>query len=77
MIATGCFSAGPFAYGARGGASQERPAQGFDAVALEGAGAVSIHPGQDFRVVVTAGEDLQKIIETRVEDGVLILGFSG
>ena len=81
-LATGCFSQG-FSFGQgprpRGGGnvvSRERPARDFDAVALEGAGSLRVHPGRDFRVVVTADEDLQEIIEASVEGGELTLRFS-
>ncbi|MCL2557256.1 MAG: DUF2807 domain-containing protein [Treponema sp.] len=83
-LATGCINRGfsqglnqgPTLYGSGNVVSQERPAQDFDVVVFEGAGNLRIHPGRDFRVVVTTDENFQEIVEARVEDGALIHGFS-
>ncbi|MCL2557730.1 MAG: DUF2807 domain-containing protein [Treponema sp.] len=53
--------------------SRERPAFGFDAVEHGGVGNVRVHPGEDFRVVVTADGNLQDFVGIAVRDGVLVI----
>lgn len=45
---------------------QERSARGFDSVALIGVGNVNVHPGREFRVVVTTDGNIQDLITTEV-----------
>ena len=85
-LATGCLFQGfSFSFiqgqgpGLRGDGkvvSRERQARGFDAVALVGSASLRVHPGRDFRVVVTTDENIQDSIETSVKGGELTLRFS-
>jgi len=45
---------------------QERSLQEFDSVVLTGVGNVYIHPGEEFRVVVTTDSNIQDFITTSV-----------
>ncbi|MCL2156978.1 MAG: DUF2807 domain-containing protein [Methanobrevibacter sp.] len=51
--------------------SQERTLEGFDAIALDGIGDVKVHPGEEFKVVVTADSKIQEKIITKVEGNTL------
>jgi len=53
--------------------SQERQAQGFATVELEGAGNLRIHPGDEHRVVVTTDGNLQELVTTRVKGSALVI----
>ena len=53
---------------------QERSAQGFDSVVLAGVGDVHVHPGEEFRVVVTTDNNIQDLITTSVSGSTLHIG---
>jgi hypothetical protein len=51
--------------------SQERAAEGFDGIALAGAGDVNVHFSENFNVIVTTDSDLQDKVVTAVEGNTL------
>jgi len=53
---------------------QERLVQGFDSVVLTGVGNVHIHPGKEYRVVVTTDSNIQDFITTSVSGTSLRIG---
>lgn len=54
--------------------TQSRDVSGFDAVRLEGVGAVDVTEGDGFSVEVSADENLMDRITTEVEAGTLVIG---
>ena len=61
--------------------SQERTAEGFNGVSLNGVGNVNIYPGESFKVIVITDSNLQDRVETTVNGSSLIIsqknsGFS-
>jgi len=55
--------------------SQDRAAQGFAGVVFEGVGNVRVHPGEDYRVVVTTDSNIQDIVAVGVRGNTLHVGF--
>jgi len=53
--------------------SQERIAEGFNSVSLNGAGNVNIYSGQNYRLVVTTDSNLQDRVETNVNGNTLLI----
>jgi hypothetical protein len=51
--------------------SQERTAEGFSGIKLDGVGNVNVHTGEDYRVVVTTDSDLQDRVLTTVDGNIL------
>jgi hypothetical protein len=66
---------GVFGRGHGASKREERAVEAFDRVRLDGIGRVDVRLGDADRVVVEAPEDVLGEIETRVERGVLVLGF--
>lgn len=54
--------------------TESRDVSGFDAVALGGTGVLTITVGQEETLTVTADDNLLEHIETKVEDGRLLIG---
>ncbi len=54
--------------------TESRAVSGFDAVALGGTGVLTITVGQEEVLTVTADDNLLEHIETKVEDGRLLIG---
>jgi hypothetical protein len=52
-----------------------RNVRGFDGVALEGSGTVLVTQGGEESLLVEAEDNIMPYIETKVEDGILVLGF--
>lgn len=46
--------------------SQERKISGFDSITLDGIGDVNVHPGEEYKVIVTTNSNLQEKILTSV-----------
>ena len=51
--------------------SQERTAEGFNGITLEGVGNVKIHPGESYKVIVTTDSNLQNRVLTTVNGNTL------
>ena len=51
--------------------SQERTAEGFNGIRLDGVGNVNIHPNQNYRVIVTTDTNLQDRVVTSVNNNIL------
>ena len=51
--------------------SQERPLEGFNGITLSGAGDVNVHPGNNFKVIVTTNDNIQDKVVTSVNDNTL------
>jgi len=69
-IFTGC----DFGYmGNRYVVSQERTVEGFYGVKLGGAGNINVHPGEDYKVIVTTDSNLQDRVITTVNGNVLLI----
>ena len=47
--------------------SQERAAEGFNSITLDGVGNVNVHPGKNYRVIVTTDSNLQDRVLTAVD----------
>jgi hypothetical protein len=53
--------------------SQDRAIEGFDNVILDGVGDVNIHPGEEYKVVVTTNSNLQEKVITKVTGNTLYI----
>jgi hypothetical protein len=51
--------------------SQERAAEGFNGIELNGVGNVNVHTGENYKVVVTTDSDLQDRVVTTVNGNIL------
>jgi hypothetical protein len=51
--------------------SQEREAEGFNGIKLEGVGNVNVHPGQNYKVIVTTDSNLQDRVVVSVNSNIL------
>jgi len=47
--------------------SEEKTAEGFNGITLIGVGNVNVHPGENYRVIVTTGSNLQDRVITTVD----------
>ena len=53
--------------------SQERTVEGFNGITLDGLGNVNVHPGKDYKVVVTTDSNLHDRVLTTVNDNTLCI----
>jgi len=53
--------------------SQERTVEGFNDISLIGVGNVNVHPGENFKVVVTTDSNLQDRVITTVNGNTLLI----
>jgi hypothetical protein len=63
-------------YGSGNVIAEERPVSGFDRVSLSGIGDVIITQGEEESLTVETDDNLMEYIETRVENGTLVLRFA-
>jgi hypothetical protein len=57
--------------------SQERSIEGFDSIVLDGVGDIKVHPGEDYKVVVTTDSNLHEKVITKVESNTLYIDQKG
>ena len=53
--------------------SQDRTVEGFHNIVLQGAGNVNIHPGENYKVIVTTDNNLQDRVVTTVNGNTLLI----
>ena len=51
--------------------NQERTASEFSGITINGAANVNVHPGEDYKVVVTADDNLQEYVSIEVNNNIL------